>query len=65
MKIKYYVNKWGRLIEFWQNPCGCHPFDVLITYSNDQTFGKGKSVTVSFRNHQHISAYARKFQALK
>lgn len=65
MKLRYFLSRFGYLVQFEQNPCGCHPFDVIITYSKDD-FGKGKAVSVSFKNNHSIGAYIRrcKYQEL-
>ncbi len=57
-KVKFYVNRYGYLIEIEQNPCRCHPFDLLITFSNDN-FGKGKSYSYSYQNQRQINQKIR------
>lgn len=65
IRMKYYLSKFGYLIEVMQNPCGCHPFDLLITYSNKVTFGKGNSVSISFKNQRQINLYLGGYEELK
>jgi len=55
-KIYYYVDQWGGLREFHQNPCGCHPFDVVISSRMGR---KEYSFSYSFKNQQSINAYVR------
>lgn len=59
-KLRYYLDRNGYLVEVEQNPCGCHPLDLMVTYANPMTHGKGKSVSYSwFRNQQQINALPR------
>lgn len=59
-KLNYYVTQWGELWELEQNPCGCHPFDVIVTYEKKFTRGKGNSITLCFSNQQQITGWARR-----
>ena len=58
-KINYYITRYGDLVELEQNPCGCHPFDVIGTYTNPRTGGKGNSFSYSFGNQQQINGWVR------
>lgn len=45
-KIEYWIKPWGEIVETIQNPCGCHPFDVIKTYENK------KSVAISYTSRK-------------
>lgn len=57
--LRFYLDRWGDLVECEQNPCGCHPFDVIVTYPNKETHGKGRSVSLAFDSQQRINAMTR------
>lgn len=61
-KIYYYMNQWGDLKEFHQNPCGCHPFDVIIKYKNGN---KTIEFSLSFKNQQEINGYVRRRKLMR
>lgn len=63
--IRYYLTAIGTLVELEQNPCGCHPFDILITYTNLKHYGKGKSYSQRFENQKQIKNYCRRWKLLK
>jgi hypothetical protein len=56
--IRYYLTKWGYLIEVHQNPCGCHPFDAVVTYSKPD-FSRGKSWSYSFSRQRDFTTWAK------
>jgi hypothetical protein len=50
------MNKFGYIIETEQNPCGCCPFSLTVTYSKID-FGKGNSVSLGFVDQADIEKY--------
>lgn len=58
--LRFYMDRFGDLVMVEQNPCGCHPFDLLITYPNKETHGKGRTVSVPFGSQQRINGNTRR-----
>lgn len=56
--IKYYITPFGHLVEIEQNPCGCHPFDIIYRHELDRGWAKN-GVTISFRSQQHVNGFVR------
>lgn len=38
-RYRYFINQHGWLQEFWINPCGCCPYDVIYSWQNDYKRG--------------------------
>jgi len=57
--IRYYLTSNGILVEIWQNPCGCHPFDAIIKYEG-MTGIRKNGLSYSFKNQQGVNGYVRR-----
>ena len=50
------MTEFGYLYELEINPCGCHPYDVVMTYQNHD-FSKNNSVCYSFSSRYKLNKF--------
>ena len=58
-KIKLAWTPHNELVEIIENPCGCHKFDVTITYIQAYR-AQSKSFSYSFMSYQHRTAWYKR-----